>query len=139
MSSYPSSHTDAPYHIEIDYQIPSQGKHTAAYPVFLAGHAQSADACARAEHIIPPQPAGIDAAVIVIDWRDPELTIILDGLYLKNVIIRNAPVEFLGSGLKLENVLFVNCSFKMNFGDATTSALVLAILDRPGPVTFPPI
>ena len=36
----------------------------------------------------------------------------LDGEYMKNVIVRNAVVKYEGGPLKLENTHFVNCTFQ---------------------------
>lgn len=38
-------------------------------------------------------------------------SIVLDGMYMKNVIIRNARVIYEGGPVQLENVSFVNCTF----------------------------
>jgi hypothetical protein len=39
--------------------------------------------------------------------------IVLDGAYMKNVIIRNARLIYNGGVTKLENVYFVNCTFDL--------------------------
>jgi hypothetical protein len=36
----------------------------------------------------------------------------LDGMYMKNVIVRNARIIYNGAPVRLENVYFVNCTFR---------------------------
>jgi hypothetical protein len=37
---------------------------------------------------------------------------VLDGEYMKNVVVRNAVVKYEGGPLKLENTHFGNCTFQ---------------------------
>jgi hypothetical protein len=38
-------------------------------------------------------------------------SIVLDGMYMKNVVLRNAKVIYEGGPVRLENVYFIKCSF----------------------------
>jgi hypothetical protein len=69
------------------------------------------EASARLESLASPQPRGSGARLILIEGKSD--TIVLDGQYLKNVIIREASVEYNGGPVRLENVYFVNCEFKI--------------------------
>lgn len=57
---------------------------------------------------------------------DAEL--IIDGYYLRNVILRDVQIAYNGGPLILENVYFVNCNFKIvpNLAGQQFSASVLA-------------
>ena len=80
--------------------------------VWLAGDAP-AETSAKVEYFDnPPQRGSTHAQYILIDWLRPEINFGLDNIYLKNVIIKNAVVVYLGGPIKLENVYFVNCTFK---------------------------
>jgi len=61
--------------------------------------------------------------------------IILDGMHLKNVILRGVHIKFDGQPLILENVYFVNCTFE--FADnPKTRTLATAILTLAPAITF---
>jgi hypothetical protein len=88
---------------------PNQPEHHLAYQVQFAGGYAKGDKSARLERLDNPQPEGSEFAFfIVVGVGD---TIVLDGEYMRNVIIRNANVAYDGGPLVLENVYFVNCTF----------------------------
>ena len=60
-----------------------------------------------------PQPEGSEFAFFVIDGGVDAVG--LDGVYMKNVIIRNSGVVYSSGPVLLENVYFVNCTFKKGF------------------------
>lgn len=57
------------------------------------------------EHLNQERTTG--AAFIALDGDE----IILDGLEMKNVILRNVSVRYYGSPVMMDNVYFVNCTF----------------------------
>jgi hypothetical protein len=57
-----------------------------------------------------PQPTGSGIGLFVIEGANGIIG--LDGAYMKNVIIRNAEVSYSGGPVRLENVAFVNCTFR---------------------------
>jgi len=83
-------------------------EHRALSVYFAGGHVGN-DKAARLESLDQPQPEGSEFGLFVIEGGAD--TIGLDGEYMKNVIIRNANVAYSGGSLKLENVIFVNCTF----------------------------
>jgi hypothetical protein len=50
---------------------------------------------------------------IVVEHRPPTMNLRLDGMHLRNVIFRDATIEYLGGRVILENVYFVNCRFEI--------------------------
>jgi len=64
---------------------------------------------ARLESLSSPQVWASGVRHIVIEGKTD--TIALDGEYWKDVIVKDAKVEYDGGPLKLENVYFVNCEF----------------------------
>jgi hypothetical protein len=85
--------------------------------VLLSGYTPNAQA-ARYEPLIPdpkisPQhPASGEAEYVIVDLRGQATS--LDGMHLKNIILKNALVYYTGKALKLENVYFVNCRFAID-------------------------
>lgn len=69
---------------------------------------QPADS-ARLESLTSPQPVGSGSDLIIV--YGGELAVVLDNEYMKNVVVRDATVEYDGGPTKLENVYFVNCKF----------------------------
>jgi hypothetical protein len=61
--------------------------------------------------------------------------IYLDGLYVKNAIIRDSYVVYEAGGVELVNVYFVNCKFDM-WNDVDAVRLVNIILSSRPPLTF---
>jgi hypothetical protein len=57
------------------------------------------------------QVKGTGVEWIVIDGHSKLDKIVLDGEYMRNVVIRNANIEYDGGDLVLTNVYFVNCKF----------------------------
>ncbi len=57
----------------------------------------------------------------------------LDGIQLRNVVFHNVQVSYYGAPLVMENVYFVDCTFKMNI-DRQTQSFALALL-APSPST----
>jgi len=70
--------------------------------------------------------------VFEMDRKDNEL--LLDGLYLKNVIIKDVTVAYRGGPVKLDNVYFVNCKFDFKSAPETRE-LAGKILSSPA-ITF---
>jgi hypothetical protein len=62
--------------------------------------------------------------------------IVLDGEYMRHVVIRNTTVQYDGGPLQLEDVTFVNCTFKL-IDNQTTRAFASAVLVS-APTMFPP-
>jgi hypothetical protein len=60
-----------------------------------------------------PQPEGSEFAFFVVDGGLD--AVVLDGEYMKNVIIRNSEIQYGGGPLVLESVYFVNCVFRSRF------------------------
>jgi hypothetical protein len=54
----------------------------------------------------------------------------LDGMRLKNIILRNAHIVYNGRSVNLENVYFVNCTFEFE-RDPTTQQLAAKLLESP--------
>jgi hypothetical protein len=81
-----------------------------AYQVQFAGGYAQGDKAARLERLDNPQPEGSEFGFFII--VGVANTIVLDGEYMKNVIIRHADVAYDGGSVVLENVYFVNCTFR---------------------------
>lgn len=79
--------------------------------VFFSGGYVQPEKSARLEPLANPQsvPSKIGLFVVEDGWG----SVVLDGMYMKNVIVRNAKVIYEGGPVKLENVYFVNCSFTL--------------------------
>lgn len=76
---------------------------------FAGGHIPQ-EQSARLEFLTNPQPHGSGFGFFVIDGGNE--AIVLDGAYMKNVIVRNARIVYNGASVRLENVYFVNCTFR---------------------------
>lgn len=66
---------------------------------------------------------------IIVDGLN-QVDLLLDGLWLKNVVIRNAIVIYRGGPLILENVVFVNCNFDFQQTHPAAVDLAAKILDN---------
>jgi hypothetical protein len=66
---------------------------------------------ARLETLAAPQPVSSNFGLFVVEGGVDFL--VLDGMYMKNVVVRNARIIYEGGPVKLENVYFVNCSFTL--------------------------
>jgi len=66
----------------------------------------------------------------------PEAELVLDGLHMRNVIVKNMRIAYYGGAVRLENVYFANCTFTFE-SPATPQTLDLAsaILASPA-ITF---
>ena len=84
-----------------------------AFQVFFAGGYAPPDKAARLETLANPQPEGSEFAFFEIEGGLD--TIVLDGEYMKHVIIKNADVQYDGGPTRLEDVYFVNCVFHSRF------------------------
>lgn len=63
----------------------------------------------RIEELDKPEQGSTGIAYAILEMRADIL--VLDGLYMKNVIVKNSTVQYDGGPLKLERVYFVNCEF----------------------------
>jgi hypothetical protein len=68
------------------------------------------------------------AQYLFIDFHN--ITISLDGMRLKNVVVTNATLKYTGGPIDLQNVLFVNCTFQITDEDQGRM-LAEAILGNP--------
>lgn len=80
--------------------------------VWLADSA-SPDESARIEFMPQPPKGSSGVKFIILDWHRPDVALILDMEYMKNVVVRNAVVRYSGGPVRLENVYFVNCTFEV--------------------------
>jgi hypothetical protein len=82
-----------------------------SFTVYWGGGYVAEEQSARLEVLAHPQRHGSQVGFFVIEGgRD---FIVLDGMYMKNVILRNARVIYKGGPVKLEHVSFVNCTFEL--------------------------
>jgi hypothetical protein len=87
-------------------------QHPEFHPVFqllYVGGPAAPGESARLERLDNPQPVDSGLKFFLIDGGHD--AIVLDGEYMKNVIIRNADVKYDGGPVVLENVYFINCTF----------------------------
>jgi hypothetical protein len=84
------------------------GTYLAAF-VYVGPKQDCAPNCARLESLTAPSLENSRTKLIIVDGTQD--TIVLDNSLMKNVVIRNASVEYDGGPVKLENVYFVNCKF----------------------------
>jgi hypothetical protein len=109
--------------------------HKAFSVSFAGGHVPS-DISARLEKLDKPQPEGSEFAFYVIDGSFD--TIVLDGSYMKHVVIRNADVEYDGGAVRLEDVYFVNCAFHSRFKASPKTIALSRQLLASAAINFPP-
>jgi hypothetical protein len=107
-------------------EIPDSKSKVALSIRFAGGIVGERDS-ARIELLAHPQPMGSEIGLYILDGGSTMLG--LDGMYLKNVIVRNAQLVYNGGPIRLENVAFVNCTFVLaknkptiNLGDAILQA-----------------
>lgn len=81
--------------------------------IWVAGGKTPDNKSARLEELDKPQSGSSDVAYFVVDGAS-SAAISLDGVYMRNVIIRNVTVVYNGGPLRLENVYFVNCKFQLD-------------------------
>jgi hypothetical protein len=84
--------------------------HIPAVEVGYAGGHVPQEQSARLESLTNPQPHGSGFRFFIIEGGNE--AIVLDGMYMKNVIVRNARIIYNGAPVRLENVYFVNCTFR---------------------------
>lgn len=65
---------------------------------------------ARIETLKKPNASGSGVRYLIVDGGAD--IVVLDGEYLKNVVIRNAVVEYDGGPVRLDNVYFLNCTVR---------------------------
>jgi hypothetical protein len=65
---------------------------------------------------------------LVVENHPPTNVLELDGMHIRNVIFRNATLGYSGGPVVLENVYFVNCTFKMKLSPESEKlgAMILA-------------
>jgi hypothetical protein len=88
---------------------PTPGQSNALVARVKTDGTASKENSARLESLSSPQVWASGAKHIVIEGKTD--TIVLDGEYWKDVIVKDAKVEYDGGPIKLENVYFVNCEF----------------------------
>lgn len=101
----------APELLESGPGIPLQLRSVPA-EIWLAGNAPP-ETAAKTEPLDNPYPVSSDAQFIIFDWKRPDVALLLDDMYLKNVIVRNARINYSGGPARLDNVYFVNCTFEI--------------------------
>jgi hypothetical protein len=95
------------------------GSSQLAYVVLLSGQSPPNES-ARIEGLSVPNSVGTGARLIVVDGS-PFNALVLDNMWLKNVIVRNAVVAYDGGPMRLENTFFLNCTFMLaRTPDSTT-------------------
>jgi hypothetical protein len=96
-----------------------QGSSQLAYVILLSGQSPPNES-ARLEGLSTPNSVGTGVRLIVVDGS-PYSALVLDNTWLKNVIVRNAVVAYDGGPMRLENTVFLNCTFMMaRTPDSTT-------------------
>ena len=88
---------------------PVDGRIPAVIVGFAGGHVPQ-EQSARLESLTDPQTHGSGFGFFVIEGGNE--AVVLDGMYMKNVIVRNARIIYNGAPVRLENVYFVNCTFR---------------------------
>jgi hypothetical protein len=84
--------------------------HVPAVRVGFAGGHVPQEQSARLELLTDPQPHGSGFGFFVVEGGNQ--AIVLDGMHMKNVIVRNARIIYNGAPVRLETVYFVNCTFR---------------------------
>jgi outer membrane murein-binding lipoprotein Lpp len=81
----------------------------ASLHVFYAGGYVKPEDSARMELLSKAQKASSKIGLLVVEGGVDGIA--LDGMYMKNVMVRNAHVIYNGGPVRLENITFVNCTF----------------------------
>ncbi len=63
-------------------------------------------------------------------------TVVLDGMYFKRVIIRNAKVVYRGGPVHMEDVYFVNCTFTWEPTQKNTLLFARSVFSPDSATTF---
>jgi hypothetical protein len=79
--------------------------------IFAAAGNAPPDKAALLETLQTFNVARSGPALLIVEVQEND-AMVLDGAYIRNVIIRNTPVRYSGGPLVLDNVYFVNCSFE---------------------------
>jgi hypothetical protein len=96
--------------VTLSGEIEGRDKSKPAVKILCAGRRVGPETSAKLETLANPQPVSSGVGLFVIE--DGHMMISLDGMNMKNVIIRNTVVSYSGSlPVRLENVAFVNCQF----------------------------
>jgi hypothetical protein len=99
---------DWPYQFALKTK-PTPGQSYALFARVKTDGTASKENSARLESLSSPQVWASGVKHIVIEGKAD--TIVVDGEYWKDVVVKDAEVEYDGGPLKLENVYFVNCEF----------------------------
>ena len=97
--------------------IPNPDVHAQTTPVVAARVTEifgpvAAEDSARIESLDKPQVEGSGVRYLVVQGITD--IIVLDGEYLKNAVIRDSVVEYRGGAVRLQNVYFINCTFRFH-------------------------
>jgi hypothetical protein len=71
------------------------------------------ESSARMELLNEPQSKSSGSQFIVFQSYRPDNILLLDNMYMRNVIIQNSAVTYLGGPTHLDHVYFVNCTFNV--------------------------
>jgi hypothetical protein len=109
-----------------------QGSTARPMRIFTAGGYAPPEDSARIETLDNPSVPGAGSRYLIVE--DGTGVILLDGEHFKNVIVRDAFVEYGGGRVHLENVWFVDCMIRLTY-QPNGQRLANAILESPA-VTF---
>jgi len=118
---------DYPIIVNLRTVKPSKGdKCDLSGTIMAAGGYVKGNEAARMQHLSDLKPGAGGPRWFVLDLKPDVL--ILDGLFLKNVVVRNSVVEYFGGPVSMQNVYFVNCifNFKMSPPAIELSKTILA-------------
>jgi hypothetical protein len=99
---------DSQYRTSLFFK-PTPNTEGIAATIYFAGGKADSEHSARLEFLSNPQTVPSETGLFVVNGGLD--AIMLDGMYMKNVIIRNAAIFYGGGKVRLENVTFVNCTF----------------------------
>ena len=100
---------DSKYRASLMLKPDPQMESGVAARIYFAGGVASNEGSARLEPLASPQTVSSDTGLFVVDGGID--AIVLDGIHMKNVVVRNARITYNGGPVRLENVSFVNCTF----------------------------
>jgi hypothetical protein len=103
-------------HRSYNFIVPVTSSHrgTLTLPVVMVTGWVESDKAARFEPIganPPMQHQQIESEYALVDFLGQPSD--LDGMWVRNVIIKNAHIQYSGKPLHLENVYFINCKFEV--------------------------
>jgi hypothetical protein len=96
---------------------PNPNSEGVAATIYFAGGKADSEHSARLEFLSNPQAVPSETGLFVVNGGVD--AIMLDGMYMKNAIIRNAAIFYGGGMVRLENVTFVNCTFSFTANKPT--------------------